>query len=207
MSDQKENKYLLVSYLSLRRIIGILGIALPIVCAAGCFIAGSCKGLEPSISHYYGTDTRNLFVGILCTVSCFLYTYRGYESIDNIMGNIACIFGLGVAFFPTTSLSPVIHAVHVICAAGMFLTLAFFSIFIFTKSDVDPTPQKKSRNKVYVSCGYAIIIFLILITVCNLFLRDTAVWSIRPVFWLESLVLWAFGISWIVKGEMILKDI
>jgi hypothetical protein len=28
----------------------------------------------------------------------------------------------------------------------------------------------------------------------------------RPVFWLESIALWAFGISWLVKGETILKD-
>ena len=27
-----------------------------------------------------------------------------------------------------------------------------------------------------------------------------------PVFWLESIALWAFGISWITKGELILKD-
>ena len=25
----------------------------------------------------------------------------------------------------------------------------------------------------------------------------------QPVFWLESLAIWAFGISWLVKGEAI----
>ncbi len=30
--------------------------------------------------------------------------------------------------------------------------------------------------------------------------------DMHPVFWLESIALWAFGISWIVKGEIILKD-
>lgn len=28
----------------------------------------------------------------------------------------------------------------------------------------------------------------------------------RPVFCLETIALWAFGTSWIVKGEIILKD-
>lgn len=28
-----------------------------------------------------------------------------------------------------------------------------------------------------------------------------------PVFWLESVSLFAFGISWLVKGQLILKDI
>jgi hypothetical protein len=27
-----------------------------------------------------------------------------------------------------------------------------------------------------------------------------------PVFWLETLALWAFGLSWTVKGEMVLAD-
>ncbi len=41
-----------------------------------------------------------------------------------------------------------------------------------------------------------------------LFLEDMcpSLKTLRPVFVLETLALWAFGISWIVKGEMILKD-
>jgi hypothetical protein len=26
------------------------------------------------------------------------------------------------------------------------------------------------------------------------------------VFWLESIALWAFGISWRIKGELVLED-
>ena len=28
----------------------------------------------------------------------------------------------------------------------------------------------------------------------------------KPIFWFESLALVAFGVSWLVKGEIILKD-
>ena len=31
--------------------------------------------------------------------------------------------------------------------------------------------------------------------------------EIKPVFWLESIALWAFGISWFIKGETLVKDI
>ncbi len=32
-------------------------------------------------------------------------------------------------------------------------------------------------------------------------------WSrYKPVFWLEWVALLAFGISWLVKGEIVLKD-
>jgi hypothetical protein len=37
-------------------------------------------------------------------------------------------------------------------------------------------------------------------------LEATFVASIKPVFWLESLALWAFGWSWFVKGETLWRD-
>ena len=35
----------------------------------------------------------------------------------------------------------------------------------------------------------------------EVWVRDT-----RAVFWLEALAIVAFGVSWLVKGEAILKD-
>lgn len=39
-------------------------------------------------------------------------------------------------------------------------------------------------------------------------LRDSMLWlkPYKPVFWLQSTALVAFGISWLVKGELFLKD-
>jgi hypothetical protein len=34
----------------------------------------------------------------------------------------------------------------------------------------------------------------------------TVVERLTPVFWLESLAVVAFGVSWLTKGETILKD-
>jgi hypothetical protein len=31
--------------------------------------------------------------------------------------------------------------------------------------------------------------------------------EIKIVFWLESLSLWAFGVSWLTKGQAILADL
>ena len=30
--------------------------------------------------------------------------------------------------------------------------------------------------------------------------------ALHYVFWFETIALWAFGISWLVKGEFLLKD-
>ena len=40
-----------------------------------------------------------------------------------------------------------------------------------------------------------------------MFLQHTAVARLKPIFWLETLALWAFGVSWFIKGQTLWKDI
>ena len=40
----------------------------------------------------------------------------------------------------------------------------------------------------------------------DLFSPNPSLLKLNPVFWLESLAIVAFGVSWFVKGEAILKD-
>jgi hypothetical protein len=47
---------------------------------------------------------------------------------------------------------------------------------------------------------------IVLIAVYELFLSGTGLAELKPVFWLESLALWAFGLSWMTKGEVLLED-
>ncbi len=214
---------LVISYLTLRKAIGILGIAFPVVLVSGSIIAGGCEEIQSSISCYYHTNMRNIFVGILCAVALFLFSYRGYERKDNIAGDLACLFALGVAFFPASvddplplcnfpSLikSPLISYVHFLSAALFFTTLSYFSIILFTKSKSrdSRTKRKKKRNRIYRVCGYIMLGCIILIGVYFLPLKNRypQLQNIKPVFWLESIALWAFGISWLVKGEVLLKD-
>ena len=91
----------LVSCWTLRKAVGVLGAALLLV--VGCFLLGGCEGLEDSISDYYGTGVRDVFVGILFAIAWFMFAYRGYDSGDDFYGDLACVFALGVALFPTTS--------------------------------------------------------------------------------------------------------
>ena len=99
---------LVLSYLGLRKAIGIIGISLPFVLAIGKIIFDD-PGIQPSISDYYYTIMGDVFVGSLCAMGVFLLSYRGYDKQDNIAGNLACVFAIGVALFPTTpALNPVL---------------------------------------------------------------------------------------------------
>ncbi len=86
--------------------------------------------------------------------------------------------------------------------------LSYFSLFLFTKSQGVPTPQKRIRNGIYRTCGVAILVCLVLIGFYYLGAQRppsaASVW--QPVFWLESVALWAFGISWFIKGETLFAD-
>ena len=208
MAKNGDGERVFVSYVTLRRVVGTLGVLLPVLLAVGCLVLGSCEGLQDSISAYYGTAMRNVFVGILFTIGWFLFSYRGYERRDDMAGDLACLFAMGVALFPTTSSSSIIRTVHFLSAAALFLMLAYFSLFLFTKTKkgVPPTREKKIRNRIYVTCGVTMLACIALIVVYYAFLKQTPVAAIKPVFWLESLALWAFGWSWFVKGETLWRD-
>jgi hypothetical protein len=197
---------LVISYLTLRKLIGIIGIALPFVLVIGKFLLES-PGIESSISAYYYTVMRDVFVGSLCAIATFLIAYRGYARTDNRATNAAGGFALGVALFPTspemnpTSQSLQIGSWHLFFAASFFITLAFISLVLFRKSnDPSPTPRKRQRNWVYAACGYVILACIASIVVVNL-VSNEAILQLDPVFWLEAIAVIAFGISWLTKGE------
>jgi hypothetical protein len=52
----------------------------------------------------------------------------------------------------------------------------------------------------------AILVCIALTGIYFLFLEDTSISDIKPVFWLESIMLWTFGISWFIKGQTFWKD-
>ncbi|MFQ6005142.1 MAG: DUF998 domain-containing protein [Woeseia sp.] len=213
-NDSTNDDRLIISYLTLRKIVGVLGTALPFVLFLGAVIIFG-TGIQDSISSYYHTGMRDVFVGTLCVIGFFLLSYKGYEPKDDRAGDLACVFAIGVALFPTThgelisDSARIIGYVHLIFAAAFFATLIYFSLRLFTKTnpDIEPTDRKKQRNKVYRVCGYTMSVCIILIIFYSL-LGDTvsSIKQYAPVFWLEGLAVVAFGISWLTKGEAILRD-
>jgi hypothetical protein len=62
------------------------------------------------------------------------------------------------------------------------------------------------RNRVYRVCGWLMLACVAGIAVFKLTLSDAWVRDHRVVFWLETIAITAFGVSWLVKGEAILAD-
>ncbi|MEO1023859.1 MAG: hypothetical protein AAFW89_15045, partial [Bacteroidota bacterium] len=74
------------------------------------------------------------------------------------------------------------------------------------------TPLKKKRDKIYKACGYIIfgtMLLLLVYVVINHIDEDgvgRSIGLVKPVFIGEFIMLWAFGFSWLVKGEIIWKE-
>jgi hypothetical protein len=203
---------LVLSYLALRRSVGVIGMALPVTLAVGGLLLDG-PGLQPTISDYYYSGMRDVLVGSLCAMAVFLGSYR-YDRPDTVAGVVAGVSAVGVALFPTTQggvpggpVDPV-GVVHFVCAATFFLTLAWFCLALFTRTHPDrpPTRRKRQRNVVYRVCGVTILVCVALAAVAAALPDEGWVAAVRPVFWLESLAVVAFGVAWFVKGETILTD-
>ncbi|MCO5292911.1 MAG: hypothetical protein M9959_14405 [Chitinophagaceae bacterium] len=126
------NNTILISYRTLRQLIGVLGILLPFLCwGINIFVnhfdllhnsllvshleaeyqAGA--NLKSSISHFYYTAAAPLFIGILISVAIFLFTYNGYTPNpqndrwvwlnDKRISTFAACCLLGIVVFPTDS--------------------------------------------------------------------------------------------------------
>lgn len=227
-------KHFVVSYITLRKFIGIIGIALPIVLSIGGLMY--CGELLISISDYYHTPMRNVLVGALCAVAFFMLAYKGRKTSiwwlrENLFTNIGAIFALCTAFFPTvnhckiecaipitysSSLVYIFGWIHNISAVLFFLILAYFPLVLFKEKEQliycgNNLINVKKRNLIFKLCGYLILICIILTMIFFLYATLNNLSCIEKqrydlVFWTEFIGLCTFGVSWLIKGQVCWKD-
>jgi len=128
MTNNPNNKEYIVSYLTMRKAVGWLGMLLPFILLAGNYCINHLRlfnntwlvnlccsksytfgnSFKSSISHYYYTTVGELFTGTLCAVALFMFCYKGHPKrksdrglSDSVMTNLAGIFAMGVVVFPT----------------------------------------------------------------------------------------------------------
>ncbi len=147
------------SYRALRLSIGLLGLLLPLLLAVG-------TAFQPmtSVSDYYYTNMRDLFVGVLFFLTLFLAFYRPYKRpdrnegvVDTVISIVSAVAAGLLALFPTYNatlhhtsddLSPkglvlnfvsaqVSGQLHNIGSGVLFTAFALMSIFVFTQTGLD----------------------------------------------------------------------
>jgi hypothetical protein len=194
------------SFRTLRKVIGILGIALPWgVWLVAVTIFGQAR--QPSISAFYYTGGRDLFVGMLCAIGVFLVCYKGPQKIDEAVSALAGGFAMCVALLPTApenGASPAQDTVglwHLIFATAFFLAITVMALFLFTKGDATDR-AKRRRNVVYVICGVTMAVCVgVMVIQALVFPGSKETWKAHGItFVLETIAIEAFGIAWLTKG-------
>jgi succinate dehydrogenase hydrophobic anchor subunit len=225
---KKDNSIWLTNSLTLRKIIGVLGMVMPMLLYVFLYLDNGHQYPLESISHYYYTRVSGIFVIILSLLAFFLIVYKGKDPIDFYISLFAGIFALLIVLFPTNNLSDICndpikkYAVtilpvsefrmqfHYAVSALFFVCLSYMCFFLFTKSNKSPDKrgsQKILRNRIYRTC--AVLMFLSLLIPFAGFLKiipPTYFKTFPLTFWMETLAIESFGFSWLVKGEAILQD-
>jgi hypothetical protein len=101
---------MVIDYQTLRAVIGAIAVLLvPVVYVANWLIftrhVGECfvpnVRIPGSLSGFYYTHMRNLFVGAMCAMGVFLVAYRGFGGRDYWFTNVAGLAAIGIGLFPT----------------------------------------------------------------------------------------------------------
>jgi hypothetical protein len=198
----------------MRTLIGVLGIAFPLILVLG---NGILHLLEPaelvwfpsSISDFHGTRMQDWYSGILFVLGFFLLAYKGYGR-DNWVANLGCLFAVATAVFDSQASHVWMVWLHFLSALGLFAVFIVFSLLLFPQSKLKrqefKAPQRR-RNLIYALSGWSMVILIAALILCFLLGLEKVLGQLRLVFWVETLMLWSFGIAWLTKGQQFwLKD-
>ena len=213
--EDADGKRYVRSFLLMRVMVGVIGIALPfaLVLIDGIWFGGS-PFPRSSLSAYYYSGVRELFVGALCATGVFLVAYKVAEvNLDNTLSLLAGAAALGVALFPTdrpraVPLTPlqdelgetVVATVHYGSAVVFIVGLGVISFFFGLREGARPAVPGKRPPAFWRAfhwiCAGVIAAMLLWVLV-------TEVFDVGPRESLligEAVSVWAFGVSWLWKG-------
>jgi len=213
-------KNYVISYYTLRQMTGWAGLLMPIIVRIGGYVFENITTTD-SISAYYYTGMRDVFVSTLVLVGALLACYRTQVWHDNVFAVIAGLAAIGIGLFPmdptyaadVVSISPGIIGeqcylnrkllgYHFIFVA-IFFSLSFYLVYFRfgALTSENPTTQKLIRNKFYKGCGAIMLVSFLVIG----YIAATSKGS--SIFWPESFAVGAFAAAWLIKGQFFLKDV
>lgn len=218
------NEALIVSYRVLRRRIGILAFAFPLLLVAVGYLWGIT--LRPTLSEYYfapdpvrvdHTPVRLWFCGILFIVSFFLYRYQGFSKNEDRWLSAAGLFALGVAIFPMSFegrdeygfvmawIGLTKFSLHYICAVAAFGCIAVVIVWYADSTlselkDSDPSAYRK-----YKITYILIAAFMVLSIAISMLLNYQSDGKGSFILLAETFGIWAFAAYWFVKNSEMSK--
>lgn len=214
------------TYFSLRVALGSLALGLPLALfLAGAFLQGI--RLQPSISAYYHSDARDVFVGALWAIGLGLIAYKGFSRREDWALNIGGVLACCVALFPmppedalrctlagdipahlaTSSLYDrtswqVLQAkLHFPAAVSFYIALGFVMMFCSHHTlHLVPAQRRRWYLAAYPALGALFVGSMVAAFVLMKFvIRPEEVCRDRWVFWVEVAGIVPFAAYWFIK--------
>jgi hypothetical protein len=191
------------SYVFMRFAIGVLGLALPPLLV---FLEPILFDGQPfprgSLSAYYYSGVRELFVGLLCAIGIFLVIYKVSERTrESRVSTYAGFAVIVVALFPTgkpgsrVAATPLqdllgektVETIHFLFAGAFILLLALVSYYF---------GKHRDRGRLHYACAGVILAALALAAYAG-FTGDPD----KGILIAEWVAVWAFATSWLATVE------
>jgi hypothetical protein len=204
------------AFLWMRTLVGVFGIALPLtVILIDKFAFEEGPFPRGSVSVYYYSGVRDLFVAIMASTGVFFIAYKITEkSLENTLSIVAGVSAILIPLFPTkppsadippTQLQKLlsvneVFGVHFVVSLAFLLSLTGIS-FMFgwrERDRIRRAGQKvspKAWGIYHFACAGIMVLALVWIAV-------TLSVGLPPKALLagEWTTAWAFGASWLAKG-------
>ncbi len=215
ISDKKIREHILNTYTYLRLGMSGISITFPLVLWwVGLFFG---VNFQDSISSYYHTPMRDVFVGSMIAIGSFLWFYQGFTKKENFALNCAGILAIVVAVTPTSFVEKAgqvkcetfttlpVHwisettasYIHGSGALLFFLAITYVCIFTSHKTleAVNDLGRRKFYQNIYYFLGAGMIVFPLSSALLLHFLKEAN----SVIYFVELAAVWVFSSYWIVK--------
>jgi hypothetical protein len=225
----KATNGVIVSYMTLRRLIGWMGVCLPFVVYLGNWVifthhVAACllpsSKVPYSLSGYYYTHMRGVFTGTFWALGVFLVAYNGFGWVDQVITTLAGLSMMAIATFPTNPpphlladqagvcgpLVPVEyksspHQTLIGAAHQISLIVMIATLIVMAwRFRYDEPGVTSTARMIYLISAAGIAAGGAGAIIQN-FLSDTVKAETPWLFWFEIVAILFFGLSWFVKGE------
>jgi hypothetical protein len=198
----------------LRRLIGVLGLLLPVVLVSLDWVLfKEHPWLRGSLSAYYYSGVREVFVGILAATGIFLISYRvGEKNLNNLLTIFAGGAAIVIACFPTSTqskeikLTPIQDLLH-----ERWVTRTHYGatiVFIVALGAMSLVFGFQAKND---HEGKRRMVLFGFHVACTVFIAAAGAWILIAKFAIhpsphryvligETVSALAFGASWLMKG-------
>lgn len=218
------SEHMLATYQTLRVVMFVVGFSLPWVLWIGGILSKDNLKLQGSMSAYYHAKAisdrklaegesrkpdevhpdhgpgvmRDWFVGSLFLIGALLIVYKGYRPAEDRALNLAGVFAILVALFPTPREGASgLVSVHGVCAFCFFVCIAYVCIRCAsaTLTLVANEDRDAHYRRWYIGLGWAMVISPVSAFILALLLGSRSSY----LFFAETFGVSAFAIYWLVK--------